>query len=109
MDSDIYKNYVLGEFLPSWETEDEETAWGKYTLLHYYYETEEHDRRYCGNDGMPKNGKQLAEVNRFAREASKKVFSWKHKKELCYLEHEEVKEMIKLYDEKYPHFKSKHL
>lgn len=106
MDSDIYKQYVLGEFVPSWERDDEQTSFEKYRLLYYYYETEEHDRLYCGSDGRPKNGKELGVINRFAREARKKVLTWKHKKEFCFLEHEEVKELLKIYEEKFPHFKT---
>jgi hypothetical protein len=102
----IYKPYYLGEFRPSWETDDEQTSYEKYRLLYYYYETEEHDRLYLGEKGMPRNGKELAIINRFASVARKKVISWKHKKEFCFLEHEDIKERIKIYEEKYPHFKT---
>lgn len=104
--NDIYKQYYLGEFRPSWETDGEQTAYEKYRLLYYYYETEEYDRLYLGEKGMPRNGKEVALINRFAGVARKKVISWKYKKELCRLSHEETKEMLNIYEEKNPHFKT---
>ena len=106
IDNDLYKQYYLGDFVSSWDTDDECVAYEKYRLLYYYYETEEHDRLCCGPDGIPKTYEQRWSVNRFANEARKKVINWKYKKDFGHMSHDEIKDVIIAYEEKYPHFRT---
>jgi len=99
-----YDVQFLGKFYHSFDTDDELTAYDKYTVIRYYYETEEYDRLLCGSDGIPKNSVQYRAVNVFAKEARKRVQNWEHKKEFCYMKHEEIKAWMGRYQEKYPTF-----
>ena len=99
-----YEVQFLGKFLSSFDTDDEITAYEKYTVVRYYYETEKYDRLMCGSDGIPKNVFQRVDVKNFAREARKKVASWKYKKDYCYLSHEEIAMWLDRFLEKYPKF-----
>ena len=103
--SEEFQQNYLGSFEHSCNTESEQTAYEKYRLVFYYYETECFDRLYCGNDGIPRNDREHIAINRFAKQASKKVVSWKYKKSFCYLSHNEIKQWVDFYEEKYPHFK----
>jgi len=89
-------------FIPE-ETEQE--AFEKYGLLLYYYQTEEFDRLICGEDGKPKDGEQMAACGKNARQIARQLnVSWRYKKDFGHWGHERVKEEMKWYEKKYPHF-----